>query len=87
MKPVSIIQQRTASQTLIAAMESFQESEPKYFIAIWVDEQGDVVMCRTTKTDTTMQLGLIESAKMMIGAYLGAQIEDAQNADGDDDGK
>jgi len=62
---------RSASETVIKVLEEFGNSEPKYLICIWVDESDDVCISRTQITNVTMQLGLIESAKMMIGGYLG----------------
>jgi hypothetical protein len=71
------IVKRSATDTLIAAMQGFSESEPTYLVCIWVDEAGDISMCRTERTGTTMQLGLLSAAQMMVGAYLGVNKEDA----------
>lgn len=66
---------RTATEVLIKALEGFAESEPRYCMVIWVDENGDICMTRSDVTNTTWQLGLLTAAQMMVGVYLGVHKE------------
>ena len=70
-------ERRSATDTVVRVLEEFGKSEPVYFLAIWVDEGGDIGMCRTDLTSTTYQLGLLEEAKMMVGSHLATDKETA----------
>ena len=72
------VDQRTSTEVVLAALDGFAESEPQYLLIVWRDQAGDIAFARSQKTDTTMQLGLLEAAKMMIGGYLGAPREEAK---------
>ena len=56
---------RSATETLMAAAETFGESEPKECIIIWTDEGGDI--CWSSSTDSqTAKLGMLEMVKQII---------------------
>jgi hypothetical protein len=56
---------RTATQTLMDAMEEFGCAEPNDCMIIWTDSQGDI--CWSTTSDAlTVKLGMIETVKAMI---------------------
>ena len=55
---------RTATATLIRAMESFSASEPKAVLIIHTDESGAVVV--TANVGKCLALGMIETVKHMI---------------------
>jgi hypothetical protein len=55
---------RTASETLVHAMESFGDHEPGAILIIHTDVDGGVTL--TGNTSKCMALGLLESVKHMI---------------------
>ena len=55
---------RTGTETLIAAMEEFGQSEPKAVVVIYANEDGEVLI--SGNTGKCMALGLIETGKAII---------------------
>lgn len=56
---------RTATETVMKAMESFGEVEPKDCIIIWTDENGYV--CWSSTTDSTVtRFGMIEFVRQTL---------------------
>jgi hypothetical protein len=55
---------RNATDTVVAALESFGESEPKSLLIIHTNDSGNVVV--TANCGKVMGLGLVETVKAMI---------------------
>lgn len=56
---------RTASETLVAAMEDFGESEPKDCLIIYTNDVGE--LCWSASTDSVVvKLGLLEACKQFM---------------------
>ena len=56
---------RTATQTLITALEYFGEDEPKECLVIYTSESGDLCWSCTTGS-RVVKLGLLEACKQSI---------------------
>lgn len=56
---------RTATETLVAVMEEFGQSEPKDVLVIYTNEAGE--LCWSCSTDAvSVKLGLLEACKQFI---------------------
>ena len=60
---------RSATQTLIDALEDFGTSEPKEALLIYTQENGDLVWSCTTDS-VTVKLGLLEACKQFMIAKI-----------------
>lgn len=60
-----VLVERTATQTVLSAMETFGEVEPKDCIIIWTDESGDICWACTTDSQV-VRLGMIEFMKAIL---------------------
>lgn len=56
---------RTATETVMSAMEQFGEIEPKDCLIIWTDESGDICWSCTTDSQV-VRLGMIEFMKTIL---------------------
>jgi hypothetical protein len=56
---------RSPTETVMAAMETFGEIEPKECIIIWTDESGDICWSSTTDSQV-VRLGMIELLKTIL---------------------
>ena len=56
---------RTATETVMSAMETFGESEPKDCIIVWTDERGDICWSSTTDSQV-VKLGMIEMLRTIL---------------------
>lgn len=61
---------RSATDTLMSAMEDFGESEPKECMVIWTDEGGDICWSSTTDSQA-MKLGMLEMVKQLVIGRIG----------------
>lgn len=60
---------RTATQTLLSALEDFGESEPRDCLVIYNNEAGD--LCWSCTSDAmSVKFGLIESCKQVLIAGI-----------------
>lgn len=56
---------RTATETVLSALETFGEVEPKDCLILWTDESGDICWSCTTDSQVT-RLGMIELLKAIL---------------------
>lgn len=56
---------RTATETVMSALETFGEAEPTECMVIWTDEAGDI--CWSANTDSqVVRLGMIEFVRTVL---------------------
>ena len=56
---------RTPTDTLLEAMQSFSEDEPKDCIVVYTSQAGDLIMLSSTNS-TSHKIGLLETAKFWV---------------------
>jgi hypothetical protein len=56
---------RTPTDTLMEAMQSFSEDEPKECMVIYTSQAGDLVWLSSTST-TSHKVGLLETCKYWV---------------------
>lgn len=56
---------RTPTDTLMEAMQSFSEDEPKEVIIIYTMQTGDLIWHSSTNTTST-KVGMLETAKFWV---------------------
>lgn len=61
---------RSATDTLVNAMEEFGRAEPNECMIIWTDQSGDICWSTTTDSPVT-KLGMLEMVKTMITNKIG----------------
>ena len=58
-------QQRTPTETLIAAMEEFGKDEPAEVIVVFTTKEGDI--CNMSSTDTlSTKMGMLKTAELLV---------------------
>ena len=58
-------QQRTPTETLIAAMEEFGKDEPAEVIVVFTTKEGDI--CNMCSTDTlSTKMGMLKTAELLV---------------------
>ena len=62
---MSEVKTRTPSETLIDALESFGEDEPRELIVIYTTQAGDLVWYSTSSI-TSQKVGMLETAKYWV---------------------
>jgi hypothetical protein len=63
--PEGIKKERTPSETLIAALEDFGESEPQMCVIIWTSDNGDINWSTSTRNRSPI-VGMLETVKHLI---------------------
>lgn len=56
---------KTATETLMSAMESFSETEPHDCMVIWTDEAGDICWASSTNSQI-VKIGMVEFVRTML---------------------
>lgn len=59
------VKTRTPTDTLVSAMESFGEDEPKNVIVVFTSKAGDLLWLSSTST-TSEKVGMLETAKFWV---------------------
>jgi len=72
---MSEVKTRTPSETLMDALESFGEDEPRDLIILYTTQKGDLVW-HSTSSITSTKVGMLETAKFWV-------LENARDRDRD----
>jgi hypothetical protein len=62
---MSEVKTRTPTETLMDALESFGEDEPKEVIIIYTTQAGDLIWHSSVSTTST-KVGMLETAKFWV---------------------
>lgn len=60
---------RSATETVMKAMECFGQAEPEDCLIVWTDESGDLCWSCTTDSIVT-KIGLVESMRTILKKQL-----------------
>ena len=63
------VKSRTPSETLMQALESFGEDEPKEVIIIYTTQAGDLIWHSSTTSHST-KVGMLETAKYWVLEHM-----------------